>query len=316
MKTILITGARGLCGLAIREEYIKQSSSNFREYSMIFADRSMGDLKNNNIVVELFAKYKPNIVVHTAARVGGIGANLSSPAELFYDNMMMNMNIVKNCVDFKVEKLLAFSSVCVFPDSLELLSEDKMHDGPVYFANAAYGYAKRMIDVHIEAVNKQYGIHNYCSLIPGNIFGKNDLFELKDSHVVPALIHKLFLAKVNNSKFYVWGDGSSLREFIYVNDLAKVILSLIRQEDPIPKRLIVSGKEEFSIRDIVDALVHIADFNNEVVYQTNKPNGQYRVPSDKTNFDFTFPNFEYTDIYDALKETWDWFCANYKDVRK
>lgn len=306
---VLVTGANGLCGSAIMEE--SQNS----QHDFLFRTRKDCNLLNEYDVRKMIADAKPDVVIHTAAKVGGIGANLSYPADFFYENMKMNMNIIHHSYDLGVKKLLVFSSVCVFPDSLPYLKEDKMHDGPVYHANAAYGYAKRMVDVYIQALQQQYGVTNYCSVIPGNIFGKHDNFNLKNSHIVPALIHKLYLAKINNSKFRIWGNGSSMREFIYVNDLAKVILKLVDMPE-IPSRVIVSGKYEFSIKDIVDALVHISDFNGEVVYDTSKPNGQYRRPSDKTVFDSYFPNFEYTDIYDGLKYTWEWFAANYKDVRK
>ncbi len=308
---VLVTGANGLCGSAIKEE----SEKNPTGHTFLFRTRKDCDLMNEFDVFKMIKDTKPDVVIHTAAKVGGIGANISYPADFFYENMKMNMNVINACHMNDVNKLIVFSSVCVFPDSLPILQEDKMHDGPVYSANAAYGYAKRMVDVYIEALRKQYGRTNYCSLIPGNIFGKRDMFELKNSHIVPAIVHKLFLAKTNNSKLYIWGDGSSQREFIYVNDLARIILELIDMPE-IPIRLIVSGEYEYTIKCIVDALVHISGFNGEVVYDTSKPNGQFRRPSDKTLFRQYFPDFKYTDVYDGLVETWNWFSNNYSNARK
>tara|TARA_R110000824_G_scaffold33234_2_gene106619 strand:+ start:7459 stop:8409 length:951 start_codon:yes stop_codon:yes gene_type:complete len=309
-KTVLITGSNGLCGSALTEEI----NRGHLDYDFYFATRNDADLVNPNDVKALFDKVRPNVVIHTAAKVGGIGGNTEMHADFFYNNILMNTNIIKNCIDFNIDKLLAFSSVCVFPDDLSLLEESKMHQGPVFESNFAYGYAKRMVDVYIRAAKLQHGVKNYCSIIPGNIFGKHDMFSIDHGHIIPALMHKLYLAKQNNTEFIVWGDGKSLREFIYVNDLAKVLLRLLAMPE-IPERIIVSGEKELSIQEVAKFLVEVSDFKGITKWDTSKPNGQRNRPSSKKAFNSLIPDFQYSDIKESLKSTWDWFINNYPNVR-
>lgn len=308
MTKILITGSNGLCGSAIKEE-----ACFYDQYDYYFSD-SKYDLRNQNDVENLFNQDKFDIVIHTAAKVGGIGGNEAKHEEFFYDNILINTNIIRACCKYKIKKLFAFSSVCAFPDNLSLLEEDRMHDGPVFMSNFAYGYAKRMVDVHIRAAEKQYGIKNWCSIIPGNIFGRHDMYSIEYGHIIPSLIHKLYLAKYNNKDFIVWGDGKSLREFIYVNDLAKIILNLV-EKDYLPNKIIVSGRQEYSIKEIVEMLITIANFDGKIIWDTSKPNGQRNRPSSKKVIDELLPDFAYSDIYNSLKITWEWFERNYPNVR-
>lgn len=305
---LLITGSNGLCGSAIKEESI-----NYNNYDYFFAT-SEYDLRDKIRVNDLFDLVKPDIVIHTAAKVGGIAGNEAMHEQFFYDNILMNANIIRACCEYKIQKLFAFSSVCVFPDNLSILEEKEMHSGPVFESNFAYGYAKRMVDVHIRAAEKQYGVKNWCSFIPGNIFGKNDMFSIEYGHIIPALMHKLYLAKKNNTSLNVWGDGKSLREFIYVNDLAKIILELVPKED-IPNKIIVSGRKEYAIKEIVEMLANISNFQGIINWDTSKPNGQRNRPSSKRVIDSLLPNFNYSDIYDSLKITWNWFENNYPNIR-
>ena len=177
--------------------------------------------------------------------------------------------------------------------------------------------AKRMIDVQIEAYGRQYK-KNYMSLIPTNIFGENDNYNLINGHVIPSLIHKFYNAHQNNASVEIWGDGTPQREFIYSRDLAKVCLELLSRDDMMPQRLIVPGKE-LMIRDIVNYLQQIYEFDFkkeiEVKYNTDKPNGQMRRKTDGTLFNSLFPDFQYTDIYYALNQSVDFFLSEYPNVR-
>lgn len=305
---VLVTGSNGLVGSAIREE---SKSSN---HEFLFASRDGADLTKKTEVEFLFNTVKPDAVIHTAAKVGGIEANRTMQEEFFYDNILINVNVIRECIKHRVEKLFAFSSVCVFPDDLALLEEEKIHSGPVYASNFAYGYAKRMVDVHIRAAKEQYGFKNWTSIIPGNIFGKQDMFSIEHGHIIPALIHKLYIAKSQNTDFVVWGDGQSLREFIYVNDLSKILIALLDNED-IPDKIIVSGREEMPIKSIVSKLIEVSEFTGNVVYDTSKPNGQRSRPSSKKVIDNLLPEFEYSSVDDGLKAAWDWFNENYPTVR-
>ena len=224
----------------------------------------------------------------------------------------MNTHVIDAAYHHGVKKLIAYSSVCAFPQDLQVLSEEKLQDGPPYPAHGAYAYSKRMVDVQIEAYRKQYGVQ-YCSIIPGNIFGENDNFNLKDGHVVPSLIHKSYLAKKNGTSLSVWGDGTPLREFIYVDDLSRVCLSLL-EIDEMPQKLLVSGSE-FSIKQIVDLVTNYAGVEN-IEWDTSKPNGQLRRPTDKSLFSKYFPNNTITSVELSIEKTVKWFFENYENARK
>jgi GDP-L-fucose synthase len=172
-----------------------------------------------------------------------------------------------------------------------------------------------MVDIQIQAYEQQYGIKNYCSVIPGNIFAENDAYNIDYGHVIPSLIHKLYLAKKNETDFTVWGDGSALREFIYADDLAKIIYRLLDM-DELPLRLIVSGPKQYTIKEMVEKLVKVANFRGNVVWDKSKPNGQHARPSDLSLLYSLFPDFEFTDIDEGLKKSYDWFVDNYPNIRK
>lgn len=307
---ILITGKDGLVGHALNKE-----KDHWYNHDFIFVGRNECDLTNANEVETLFKIVKPDWVIHTAAKVGGIGGNMSNPAQYFYDNILMNSHIIHYACKYNVSKLLAFSSVCVFPDNLPILKEELMHEGHPFHTQFAYGAAKRAIDTQITACKMQYNIKNYCSIIPCNIFGENDYYDINSGHVLPSLIHKLFIAKRNNEPLYVWGDGSPKREFIYSKDLALIIMEIIHKKD-IPQRIIVSNNEEISIKNIVDILCEVANFNGPVIWQKDKPNGQLKRPSDLSILRSIIGDFKYTNINEAIRNSYTWFEDNFLTARK
>jgi GDP-L-fucose synthase len=309
MKKVLVTGSNGLVGSAIRR------MARYRpEFEFYFATREDGDLTNESRVFDLFHKVKPDYVIHTAAKVGGIGGNMAGHGDYFYENILINAHVIEQARLHKVEKLLAFSSVCVFPDNSQILKEEIIHDGPPFTGNFAYAHAKRMVDVQIQAYKSQHGVKNWSSIIPGNIYGTHDLYSLTHGHVIPSLIHKLYLAKKNGTDFNIWGDGKSLREFIFADDLAVILLKLLL-EDEIPDRLIVSGFEQHSINEVVDMLVRAADFTGNVVYDTSKPNGQRNRQSDLSRLKELFPNYTPLELGAGLIASYKWFEKNYPNVR-
>jgi len=309
-KRILVTGCSGLVGGTIR--YISQL---YPQYEFYFSYHKDKDLTKENDVVEVFKDSKPRYVIHTAARVGGIGRNLNSPAQQFRDNILMNTHIIHNAYKFDIEKLIVFSSMCVFPADIKIITEENMHKGEPFWAHFSYAHSKRMVDIQIEAYKQQYGIKNYCSVIPGNMFGENDNFDLEDGHVIPSLIHKCYLAKLNNSPFEVWGSGEATREFLYAQDVGRICLELLSREE-LPHRLIVSAEKEHSIKEISEKICNIYNFPIEnIKWLLDKPSGQSERPSDHTTFRKYFPDFEFTDIDIGLKNTIQWFKDNYPNVR-
>lgn len=308
MKKILITGSDGLVGNGLK--YI---SKLYQEFDFVFTTRSEYNLVNQHDVVNMLEKHKPDYVIHTAASVGGINKNLSFPADQFYYNILMNTFMIDECVKHNVSKLIVFSSACAFPENLEILSEDKLHAGPPYFAHESYAYTKRMVDIQIESYKKQYKNVNYCSIIPSNIFGEHDNYDLSEGHVTPSLIYKCFVAKNTNTPFEVWGSGNVYREFIYSRDLARACLDLLKIEI-LPQKIIISSLVEITIKELVNKICNIYDYHN-VKWLTDKPSGQYRRPSNPTLFKNVLPNFEFSDIDVCLKNSVEWFVRNYPNVR-
>ena len=300
-KKVLITGGYGMVGSAM-ESPIKLT----REYC---------DLTNPRQTNSLFRAIKPDGIIHCAGKVGGIGGNSNYKGEYFYNNIMINTNVIEAARQAGVKNLVAFLSTCVFPDSVKYpLTVDQVHLGEPHESNYPYAYAKRMADVQIRAYREQYGL-NYTSIIPSNIYGPNDNFNLDHGHVMPMLIHKLYLAKKNKTDFTVWGSGKPLREFIYSKDIAKIAeWALENYEGTEP--LIVSGDDEVSIKDLVGLLVDEFKFKGKVVFDETKPDGQFRKPSDNSKIKELLPDFEYTPFEVGIKETVNWFIENYETARK
>jgi GDP-L-fucose synthase len=299
---ILVTGGNGLVGSEfIGDQYFKPSS---KEY----------DLTDKDQTYRLMLKGFDGII-HCAAKVGGIGGNMNYKGEFFYENIMMNTNIIEAARISKVKNLVAFLSTCVFPDNVEYpLTENKIHLGPPHFSNDAYAYAKRMSDVQIRAYREQYGL-NYKSVIPSNIYGPNDNYDLINGHVLPSLIHKCYLARENKIPLTIWGSGKPLREFIFSKDVAKLtewVLYNYNENEPI----ILSTSEEISIKDVVSIIVELMNFKGDVVFDSSKPDGQYRKPSDNSKIKNYLPEFKFTPLYEGLKETIEYFEKNYNVVRK
>ena len=301
LDTILITGGTGLVGSTINAD-IKLGSND-------------GDLRIHSVVENLFQKYNPTHVIHAAARVGGVGGNMKSNGEFYYDNILMNTHILEACRKYKVKKLVSFLSTCIFPNNIEYpLTEKKIHLGAPHKSNYGYSYSKRMLDVQTEVYREQYGV-NFISVIPTNIYGPNDNFHIDNGHVIPSLIHKCYIAKLNNTSFNIWGSGNPLREFIFSKDIGKLTnwaLDNYNESEPI----IFTTSNEISIKELVGIIVDAFNFKGKVVFDTTKPEGQFRKPADNSKLKSYLPDFEFTPIEDGIKETVNWFVENYNNVRK
>jgi GDP-L-fucose synthase len=208
-------------------------------------------------------------------------------------------------------------STCVFPDDVEYpLKPSVINDGPPHYSNFGYAYAKRMIGVQLQAYAQQYG-REWFSIIPTNVYGPHDNFNLETSHVIPALIHKTYLAKRDNTDLWIWGTGVPEREFIYSDDLARITLWLLdnyRYNDPI----IVSTSQQISIKRVVELIAEKMGFEGRIQYDTEKPDGQFRKPSDTTLLHDLLPDFEFTKLDVGIEHTVNWFMSNYNgyNIRK
>lgn len=300
MRKLLVTGGHGLVGSAI--------NANIRIGSEF-------DLRQGYLCDALFKQLSPTHVIHCAGKVGGIGGNMNLKGEFFYDNITINTNVIEAARKSGVKNLIAFLSTCIFPDNIDYpLTEKKIHLGPPHTSNDAYAYAKRMSEVQIRAYKEQYGL-NYSSVIPTNIYGPNDNFSLTNGHVVPMLMHKIYLAQRNNDDLTVWGTGKPLREFIYSKDVGKLSEWAIDNYNEL-EPIIFSNSEEISIMDLVDLLVKEFNFKGSVKFDSTKPDGQFRKPSDNSKLKSYLPDFKFTPIEDGIKETVKWFIENYENARK
>jgi GDP-L-fucose synthase len=300
MRKLLVTGGNGLVGSAIEAD-VKIG----REF----------DLVNSTQTAKAFEIHKPTHVIHCAGKVGGLGGNMNYKGEYFYDNLMINTNVIEESRKAGVTNLVAFLSTCVFPDSIEYpLTEKKIHLGEPHSSNYPYAYAKRMSDIQIRAYREQYGV-KYTSVIPCNIYGPNDNFSMTHGHVIPMLMYKIYQAQQNRSELFIWGDGSPLREFIYSKDVARLAEWAVDNYDE-AEPLILSTSEEISIADVVELLVDAFNFKGAVRFDKTKPNGQHRKPSDNSKLKSYLPDFKFTPIKEGLKETVKWFIDNYETARK
>jgi GDP-L-fucose synthase len=303
---ILITGGRGLLGSALKVV-------DPRGHRMVFIDRYHCDLMKYDRVKEWVGSGFA-AVIHTAGRVGGIGRNLNSPAQQFHENIIINTNVIHACYETGVNKLIAFSSACAFPANVSPFVEENFHHGEPFPAHRSYAYAKRMVDIQIEAYRQQYNV-NYCCVIPGNLLGPGDNYSLTESHVIPALIHKAYIANKENTPLEVWGDGSASREFIYSEDLACACMDMLESSSDLPQRLIISGEREYKIKDIAEIIAKCMKVDS-IKWLTDKPNGQLSRPSSIAKFRSMFPSFKFTNMEDAIKSSCEWFINNYSIARK
>jgi GDP-L-fucose synthase len=309
MKKILVTGGTGLVGSAI-----KTISKNY-DYDFLFLSSKDCDLTNYTDTFELFSNYAPDYVIHLAAYVGGLFKNMKYKVDMFEKNILINTNVLKVCHEFRVKKVVSCLSTCIFPDKTTYpIDETMLHNGAPHFSNDAYAYAKRMLDVQSRAYQEQYN-DNFICVIPTNIYGPHDNFNLQDSHVIPGLIHICYLAKQKGKPFVIAGTGTPLRQFIYSEDLAILILwSLENYSEIEPIILSVSESEEKSINFIATCIAKKFNYEN-LIFDKEKPDGQFKKTANNSKLLARIQNFAFTPIEEGISKTVEWFVANYKNSR-
>ena len=293
MRT-LVTGGRGLVGSSIESKFKPTRD-----------DVNLLDL--NSIVNYLVVNHIDSII-HCAAKVGGIKANSEQLGEFYYENIIMNSNVLEAARLAGVKKVVSFLSTCVFPaEATYPLTPDQIHSGEPHPSNYAYAYAKRMLEVQSRAYRDQYGC-NFVTVIPCNIYGIKDNFSLDDGHVIPSLIHKCYLSKENNTDFEIWGTGLPQREFIYSEDVGKIIEWVLENYDE-PEPLIVSPDEEIAIATLAQQIAHKMGHEGSIIYNGER-DGQFRKPSDNSKLKSLIPDFKFTSIEDGLQKSIEWFNEN------
>ncbi len=306
-RRVTVTGGAGFLGSQVVRQLREEGC---RE---VFVPRRRDyDLVDGSAVKRLFADARPDLVVHLAARVGGIGANQANPALFFYENLMMGAHLMEEARQRKVEKFVAVGTVCAYPKFTPVpFSEEHLWNGYPEETNAPYGLAKKMLLVQAQAYRQQYGF-NGIFLLPANLYGPGDHVDPEFSHVIPALIRKCVEAREGKEdRIVVWGDGSPTREFLYVEDAARaILLAAERYNGPDPVN--VGSGMEISIKDLVHLIAQLIGFEGEIVWDASKPNGQPRRSLDVSRAEQLFGFRARTPFEEGLRRTIAWYQQHWR----
>lgn len=335
-KRVIVTGGAGFLGSFVTEKLAARGVQEilvprFEHYNLIERDdirRLLSDALRPADEIPAYLKaasFQPSnqttiqpenlVIIHLAANVGGIGANREHPAEFFYDNLMMGVQLMHESWKTGVGKFTAIGTVCAYPKFTPVpFKEDDLWNGYPEETNAPYGLAKKMMLVQSQAYREQYGF-NSIFVLPVNLYGPRDNFDLKTSHVIPALIRKAIEAQERGEKeLVVWGDGSPTREFLYVEDAAEGILTATERYNSSDPVNLGSGYE-ISIKDLAEMIVRLTGFEGRLVWDTSKPNGQPRRGLDVTRARERFGWTAQMPFEEGLKRTIEWFKANREKIR-
>ena len=310
-KRICVTGGAGFLGSFIQESLKKRGVTD-----IFIPLRKQYDLIEVSDIRRMLSDAKPDVIIHLAANVGGIGANMEHPAEFFYDNLMMGVQLIHESWKAGVEKFVAIGTICAYPKYTPIpFKEDDLWNGYPEETNAPYGLAKKMLLVQSQAYRKQYGF-NSIYLLPVNLYGPRDNFNPKSSHVIPALIHKCYEAKLNHTtEVVIWGDGSPTREFIYAGDAAEGIVMATEKYDG-PEPVNIGSGMEISIKDLAELIARLIGYEGKLVYDTSKPNGQPRRALDVSRAREYFGFTAKMSFEDGLKQTIDYYISNRDAILK
>ncbi len=304
-KKILVTGGAGFLGSFVVEK-LRQ-----RGCTEIFIPRSKEyDLREKESIIRLYKESKPDIIIHLAAVVGGIGANQENPGKFFYDNAAMGIQLMEYAHQFEIPKFVALGTICAYPKFCPIpFKEEDLWNGYPEETNAPYGVAKKMLLVQSQAYREQYGF-NSIFLLPINLYGPRDNFDPKFSHVIPALIKKCVDAIERKEDCIVcWGDGSPSREFLYVEDAAEGILLATEKYNKSDPVNLGTGRE-ITIKQLVELIVKMTGFKGKILWDTTKPNGQPRRRLDVTKAKREFGFEAKMGFEEGLRRTIEWYVAN------
>lgn len=302
-RTVMVTGGAGFLGSHLVEELRSRSDS-----VETFVPRSDEyDLREKRDIKRALEESGADIVIHLAATVGGIGANQENPGRYFYDNAIMGIELIEQARQHDVDKFTILGTICAYPKHTPVpFSEDDLWNGYPEETNAPYGIAKKALLTQSKAYRKQWGF-NSIYLLPVNLYGPRDDFNLQTSHVIPAIIRKCIEAREqNNDSITAWGTGKPTREFLYVKDGAGGILDATEQYNSSDPVNLGSG-EEISIRELIEMIAEITGFEGEILWDTSKPDGQPRRKLDTSRAKEYFGWEASTELRDGLKETIEWY---------
>jgi GDP-L-fucose synthase len=306
-KRICITGGAGFLGTHLQAQLKKRGAK-----ELFIPTYPEYDLVKSEDIARLYKDSKPDIVIHLAAKVGGIGANREKPGEFFYDNLMMGVQLLHQAWQRGIEKFVAIGTICAYPKYTPIpFKEEDLWNGYPEETNAPYGLAKKMLLVQSQGYRQQYG-YNSIYLLPVNLYGPGDNFNPASSHVIPALIKKCVDAReAGETEIIAWGDGTPTREFIYVEDAAEAIALATERyntSDPVN----IGSSFEISIKDLTELVARLTDFTGAIRWDSSKPNGQPRRKLDTSRAKEYFGFESHTDFEEGLKRTIAWYEASRK----
>jgi len=310
---VYVTGGTGLVGTAFYNH--KDPSIN---YTVIPGPSAGGpDFSIREETLDFFSNKKIDALVHTAARVGGIKANIDNPLDFYSQNTRINTNVLDAAATNNIKKCVSFLSTCVYPNKSEYpLMEKNIHTGEPHESNFSYAYSKRMLDIHSRAINKQLGYQYFC-VSPNNLYGINDNFDTDDSHVIPGIMIKIQNAKLQKKDTVnLWGDGSPLREFTFASDIPDLISFLLNKNNVAGVINIGNTTSEISIKELAKKIKNAFNYQLNLSWDLEKPNGQFRKPSSSKKLEeLGYDLSMFTNINHGITKTTSWFLENYPNIR-
>jgi GDP-L-fucose synthase len=307
---ILVLGGSGLVGKNL-QHVVKHSVDEW-----VFCSSNDGDLTDYDQTYQLIMSERPHTVINLTAYVGGLYKNIKEPVEFFTNNIIINMNVMKACHNLKTHKLVSMLSTCIFPNEITYpIDETHLHLGPPHYSNECYSYSKRMVDVLSRAYNKEYGC-KFVTVIPGNIYGPYDNFNLKDAHVIPALIHKCYLAQKQGTALEICGSGLPLRQFTYALDIAELLIWVVNNFEDTELPLIISSTEEMSIVQVVEKITKEFGFTGKTVWNITQSDGQYKKTISDNRLQSLTGGVTFTPFTQGIHRTVKWFQMESLKLKK
>jgi GDP-L-fucose synthase len=300
---VLVTGATGLVGSNLK---IAASSS---AHEFIFVSSKDYDLTKTESCHSMYREVQPDSVIHLAARVGGIQDNIAHPADFFTQNIMINTNVIDCAHKNGVNRVISLLSTCIYPDMWDKpYVETDIHAGPPHSTHSSYAYAKRMLEVQTTAYNLQHGT-NFCCVIPNNLYGPFDSFDLERCHVIPAVIKRMFQAKISGVSPVFWSDCTAIREFTFTPDLCQVLIGLLDKQ--FSGTFNVGSSQSVQIKKMIEVVQDLVGYNGEIYFDTSRPTGQSQRLSNTDKFSSLGLETVYTDLREGLKLTCEWYAGSH-----